>query len=72
MFGLSAERPVFSRLLSHLGPPPPAPRRHFSRSWDRGTKHWAGSRLSWLGLSAEGRDSAESRDSRVRYDPSGT
>jgi hypothetical protein len=78
MFGLSAERPMFSWLLSHLGPPPPPPRRHFSKSWDPDPQHWIGSRLPQLGLSAASPDgaaspdSAESRDTQVRHDPSGT
>ena len=65
MFGFSAERPMFSWLLSHLGPPPPPPRRHFSKSWDCDPQHWAASRLSPLGLSSQ------SRDGQVRNDPSG-
>ena len=56
MFGFSAERPLFSWLLSHLGPPPPPPRRHFSKTWDGDPQYWVASRLPRLGLSAPGRD----------------
>jgi len=66
MFGLSAERPMFSWLLSHLGPPPPPPRRHFSKSWDPDPQHWIGSRLPRLDLAGVP-DSAESRDTQVRH-----
>jgi hypothetical protein len=66
MFGFSAERPMFSWLLSHLGPPPPPPRRYFSRSWDYDPEHWAAARLPWPGPGAERRDTED------RHDPSGS
>ena len=65
MFGFSAERPMFSWLLSHLGPPPPPPRRHFSKTWDSDPQHWTASRLPRLGLSTQ------SRDAQVRNGTSG-
>lgn len=49
MFGLSAERPMFSWLLSRLGPPPPPPRRYFSKSWDRDAQYRAIARPGKLG-----------------------
>jgi hypothetical protein len=52
MFGFSAERPVFSWLLSRLGPPPPPPRRHFSKSWDGDAQHRVASRLGRPGRGA--------------------
>jgi hypothetical protein len=66
MFGFSAERPMFSWLLSHLGPPPPPPRRHFSKTWDSDPQHWVAARLPRLGLGAQ------SRDAQARNGASGT
>lgn len=56
MFGFSAERPMYSWLLNHLGPPPPAPRRHFSKSWEADPRAWATARRSWLSSQAESHD----------------
>jgi hypothetical protein len=55
MFGFSADRPMFSWLLHRLGPPPPSPRRHFSKSWDPDPQHWAAARLPGLALGAGSR-----------------
>lgn len=62
MFGFSADRPMFSRLLSRIGPPPPPPRRHFSKSWDHDIQYWADVRLGRVGSEAGREDNQPPED----------